>query len=64
MKHLLNERTGTVHKTRPDTTGTEAACGALRHVAPRHVTSVATTETPGGTDEDRCGRCFDDAGGY
>lgn len=62
MTRLLNEHTGTVHKPRQESAN-ETVCGALRHVAGRNVTSVANDEVRGG-DVDRCGRCFEDAGGY
>lgn len=64
MKRLLNERTGTLHKSHSGTTGDEAACGALRHVPHRNVTSVTTDETRAGDGTELCGRCFEHAGGY
>jgi hypothetical protein len=81
MRHLLNERTGTVHKPYAGATDREATCGALQHVPRHHVTSVTNDGQAGDwmevgdsidvidgieTDEgvQRCGRCFDDAGGY
>ena len=64
MTRLLNEHTGTVHKRRQGPTGDEAACGALRHVTACHVRSVGTDESLPDGSVDRCGRCFEDAGGY
>lgn len=64
MKRLLNEHTGTVHKPRPGTASDTTACGALRHVPDRSIRSIGTDETELGDDIDRCGRCFEDAGGY
>lgn len=75
MKRLLNERTGTLHRLRPEADAgpdsDETACGALRHVPSRCITLVATDERAGngdgggvGDETERCGRCFEDAGGY
>ncbi|WP_435178964.1 hypothetical protein [Halorussus sp. AFM4] len=64
MKRILNEHTGTLHRLRPGSTGGATACGALRHVPRRYVTTVGSDEVRLGEDVDRCGRCFDDAGGY
>lgn len=64
MTRLLNEHTGTVHRSQPGATGDATACGALRHVPQRYITSVRTDEMQTGDGIDRCGRCFEDAGGY
>lgn len=91
MRRLLNEHTGTVHKSRleahsDDATSGEALCGALQHVPQRQVTAIPTGETAADvpttgadagdrthtddvlaeveSDVARCGRCFEDAGGY
>ncbi|WP_135827842.1 hypothetical protein [Halorussus halobius] len=64
MTRLLNEHTGTVHKSRQESPGDEAVCGALRHVSGRHVASVPNDEPRTNDAVDRCGRCFEDAGGY
>lgn len=64
MKRLLNEQTGTVHKPEPGTTGGTTTCGALRHVPSKHIESFETTAVQFENGIDRCGRCFEDAGGY
>lgn len=64
MKRLLNEQTGTVHKPGSGTASEATACGALRHVPHQQITTVGTDETQLGDEIDRCGRCFEDAGGY
>ncbi|NHN58440.1 MULTISPECIES: hypothetical protein [Halorussus] len=64
MKRLLNEHTGTLHRLQPGSTGGSTACGALRHVPRRYVTTVGTDDALLGEDVERCGRCFEDAGGY
>lgn len=61
MTRLLNERTGTIHKPGPTDDGT--ACGALRHVPRRYVISVGD-EGQVDDETERCGRCYEDTGGY
>lgn len=63
MKHLLNVRTGTVHKHQPESDSGAAVCGALRHVPQQNITLITTGEI-GQENETRCGRCFDGVGGY
>lgn len=63
MTRLLNERTGTVHKPRQGT-GDGTACGALRHVPRHNITPVGDAEHRADGETERCGRCFEDAGGY
>jgi len=64
MKAVLNETTRTVHKPRMGGRALQTECGVAYHVAPDRLrtTSVerATTEL-GAT---KCGRCFEDGGGY
>ena len=64
MKRLLNERTGTVHKPHPATTSDKTACGALRYVPQQHITPIRIKEHQVDDEIERCGRCFDDVGGY
>ena len=64
MKRLLNERTGTIHKAQPGMSSETTVCGALRHVPHHNITTVEIDETQLGDGIDRCGRCFQDAGGY
>lgn len=64
MKRVLNEHTGTIHRLQPGTADGATACGALRHVPRRYVTTVGTDELRPDEDVERCGRCFEDAGGY
>ncbi|WP_224333085.1 hypothetical protein [Haloprofundus halobius] len=64
MRGVLNEQTKTVHKPNDDHAHRLAACGALFHVSEEStvVVDLATAVDEGGAS--RCGRCFDDAGGY
>lgn len=63
MKLVLNEHTRTAHRPSTDGSSYLAACGALSAVSDDHVRTSAGDA--GSHDEfDRCGRCFEDAGGY
>lgn len=64
MKRLLNEHTGTVHRVHPETTIDETACGALRHVPRQKIAVIGAGETKSSDEITRCGRCFEDGGGY
>lgn len=62
MKLVLNEHTETAHRPSTDGSFYLAACGALSAVSDDH---VRTSADDGSDDEfDRCGRCFENAGGY
>ncbi|WP_224448026.1 hypothetical protein [Haloprofundus salilacus] len=63
MRGVLNEQTKTVHKS-TDQTHRLAACGALFHVSAESTVSVDVADAVDEGDASRCGRCFDDAGGY
>jgi hypothetical protein len=64
MKRLLNEHTGTIHRQRTGTASTTTACGALRHVSHRNITPLEIDELEFDDELARCGRCFEDTGGY
>lgn len=65
MRLVLNASTNTVHK--PASDGEQPAnCGALRHVADDRIrmTTEQELEPELEFEIDRCGRCFEDYGGY
>lgn len=64
MKGLLNEVTDTIHKHQRGEIDFQTRCGAISHVSHDNfqVTSVEQTIATG--DVSKCGRCFDDGGGY
>ena len=64
MKGLLNEHTGTVHKRQPGTTSGETACGALRHAPQQRISLIASDGQQREGELKRCGRCFEETGGY
>ena len=62
MQRVLNTHTRTVHKLQENARSGEAVCGSLTHTPETriHVVSAETDRT----DVDRCGNCFENAGGY
>jgi len=61
---LLNDVTETVHRTEGDRGNLRAECGATVHVNADHLSETTLTEAVDGDEVDKCGRCFDDGGGY
>ncbi|RKD97600.1 hypothetical protein [Halopiger aswanensis] len=66
MRIVLNESTKTAHKPARSTRNQPADCGALRHVPTERIreTSEAEIEQAVEAELERCGRCFEDSGGY
>lgn len=67
MQIILNEGTNTIHK---QGTGTERSplqtiCGATNHVPQDNLRHITRIEPELDTiTANKCGRCFDDGGGY
>lgn len=65
MNGVLNETTNTIHKRETGSADFQTECGATYHVSHDHLRIVAAIEsTTDATSATKCGRCFDDAGGY
>ena len=64
MDGVLNEVTNTVHKHQPDESDLESRCGATRGLGREQLRMTNVTRALSETSADKCGRCFDDAGGY
>ncbi len=64
MNHILNVRTNTLHKPRTDTSQPKTECGALTHVPQDHVEEVSEANFETTAAVSRCGRCFENGGGY
>jgi len=64
MDGILNETTNTVHRPEAGTAGQETVCGVTYHVPADNFrpTEFDPDATPAAIT--KCGRCFDDAGGY
>lgn len=63
MNALLNHATLTVHRKEAEREALEAVCGATTHVNADHLSETTVTEAIDG-DAEKCGRCFEDGGGY
>ena len=66
MRLVLNESTKTVHRPDPSSDSQPADCGALRHVPDDRIrtTTEQKVEPELEVEIERCGRCFEDCGGY
>lgn len=64
MDFVLNEFTRTVHKPERDAATLHAECGATYHLDPDHLRSISVDGTVADNDVNKCGRCFEDGGGY
>jgi hypothetical protein len=64
MDGVLNRTTRTVHKHESDYPSTRTACGATFHL---HRDQLEVTTVERALDDAsarKCGRCFEDGGGY
>ena len=66
MRLVLNESTKTVHRPAHRSDSQPADCGALRHVSDDRIrlTTEQEVEPELEVEIERCGRCFEDCGGY
>jgi hypothetical protein len=64
MEGLLNETTGTVHEIRAEEPVLEADCGVTNHLDADQLRRVPVERATTELGADKCGRCFEDAGGY
>jgi len=64
MKGVLNENTRTVHKHEPGDSNPRTVCGVSYHVARDQLQIMPVDRATGECDASRCGRCFDNSGGY
>lgn len=64
MDGVLNETTKTVHKHRREGQGIETPCGVTHLLARDQLRTITVSEAVSEFSADRCGRCFEDAGGY
>lgn len=64
MDGVLNETTRTVHKHETGESDFQSECGATANLAHEDLRIVPVEIASSSTDVIRCGRCFEDAGGY
>lgn len=64
MKGVLNESTNTVHKQEIGVSALETPCGITYNVPEDQLRQTAIDDLVTTTTITKCGRCFDDGGGY
>lgn len=65
MDIVLNKVTNTIHKQETGKSDWQTACGATNHLPQDNLKRVTVVEPALDTlNATKCGRCFDDAGGY
>lgn len=65
MNIVLNEVTNTIHKQETGKSEWQTVCGATNHLPQDNLKRVTVIEPELDTlTATKCGRCFDDAGGY
>ena len=62
MERVLNEVTNTVHKQAIGTSTINTPCGVTYNVADDHLCQISANNLA--VTATKCGRCFDDGGGY
>ncbi len=62
MDQILNEGTNTVHKQKTGAAPLETPCGITYNVPEDQLRQITTDQLT--TTTTKCGRCFDDGGGY
>jgi hypothetical protein len=61
---ILNEYTNTIHRHQTGAPALHAACGVTHDLAVDQLRVISIERASTDYDADRCGRCFDDGGGY
>ncbi|MFB6301482.1 MAG: hypothetical protein ABEH78_01270 [Haloferacaceae archaeon] len=64
MKVVLNEFTETIHKHEPGTSELHTVCGISHHLDHDQLHRLPAERATTNYDASKCGRCFDDGGGY
>jgi hypothetical protein len=64
MEIILNEVTNTVHRQETGRPERRAACGSTFHISHDKLRVVSEAEPGSEATTTKCGRCFEDGGGY
>lgn len=64
MDGVVNTHTQTVHRHEHGRASLETACGLTAHVDADRLQRTSLDRAADDADASRCGRCFEDAGGY
>jgi hypothetical protein len=64
MEGILNEVTNTVHKQEAGTPSLQTPCGITYNVPEDQLRQTVVDQVVTSPGTTKCGRCFDDGGGY
>lgn len=64
MQRLVNENTKKVHKAVESEDSLRSVCGAVEHVPSGNLRRIPVEDGGNADTVDKCGRCFEDGGGY
>ena len=64
MDGVLNEVTGTIHRSEPGTAEPRATCGVTYHLDVGRLSEMSVERATADHDARKCGRCFEDGHGY
>lgn len=64
MDGVLNQNTKTVHRRSDENEALATACGLADHVDPDRLLTTSIELATLVQDADKCGGCFEEAGGY
>lgn len=64
MDGILNEYTNTVHKHETGTADLHTPCGVTHNINPDQLRAISVHQATTEYDANKCGRCFEDGGGY
>lgn len=64
MEGVLNESTNTVHRRKIETPNPASVCGATDYVNRDRLRTTTVKQAIAHRDANKCGRCFEDGGGY
>lgn len=64
MDGVVNEGTKTIHRHERGRTPLATPCGLTNHVDPDRLRRTSIDRATADADANRCGSCFEDAGGY
>lgn len=64
MDGILNEVTNTVHKQKDGTSALHTPCGITYNIPEDQLQQTEVDQIVTTTTTTKCGRCFDDGGGY
>lgn len=64
MRGVLNEESNVIHKHEPGEADFQTECGVVATISHEHLSMTSIESAYESTDANKCGRCFDDGGGY